>query len=106
MAIKLHRCRTMWIKGPHPCWRAQKALDEAGVRYELVQHAALHRGRPEVEELSGKRWLPLLEFEDGTLLRESKAIAAHARAGDLRPATAPTGEASAAPGGSTHASAP
>ena len=27
MAIKLHRCGAMWMKGPHPCWKVQKALD-------------------------------------------------------------------------------
>ncbi len=84
MAIKLHRCRIQWFKGPHPCWRAQKALDDAGIEYQLVPHAALHKGRPEIEELSGKRWLPLIEFEDGTLLRESKAIVAAARDGTLK----------------------
>jgi len=88
-AIKLHRCKGTLIKGPHPCWRAQKALDEAGVEYELVKHALLHGGRKDVEELSGKRWLPLLEFEDGTLMHESKEIAAAAHAGTLRPETAP-----------------
>jgi hypothetical protein len=49
----------------------------------------LHGGRKDVEELSGKRWLPLLEFEDGTLMHESKEIAAAARAGTLRHETAP-----------------
>jgi hypothetical protein len=37
MAIKFHRCSGMWGKfSGHPCWRVQKALDEAGVQYELV----------------------------------------------------------------------
>ena len=36
MAITLHRCNNMWVKvGGHPCWRVQKALDEAGIEYEL-----------------------------------------------------------------------
>jgi DNA-binding transcriptional LysR family regulator len=39
MAVKLHRCGTMWLKiGTHPCWRVQKALDEAGIDYEVVEH--------------------------------------------------------------------
>ena len=25
MAIKLHRCKNLWVKGPHPCWNVQKA---------------------------------------------------------------------------------
>ena len=37
MAVKLHRCRHVWIKlSTHPCWRVQKALDETGVEYEIV----------------------------------------------------------------------
>ena len=41
MAVKLHRCSGMWAKfGPHPCWRVQKALDDAGVEYEVVQEGS------------------------------------------------------------------
>jgi hypothetical protein len=37
LAVKLYRCKNMWAKfGPHPCWKVQKALDEAGVDYEIV----------------------------------------------------------------------
>jgi glutathione S-transferase len=71
------------IKGPHPCWAAQKALDDAGVEYELVKHAPLRPLRGDLKQLTGQRKLPLVEFEDGTFLRESKAIAEHARAGTL-----------------------
>ena len=29
MAVKLHRCPSMWVKMKgHPCWKVQKALDE------------------------------------------------------------------------------
>ena len=39
MAIKLHRCSALFVKvGGHPCWRVQKALDDAGVSYEIVKH--------------------------------------------------------------------
>ena len=37
MPIRLHRCKNLWVKGPHPCWQVQKALDETGVEYEIVQ---------------------------------------------------------------------
>jgi glutathione S-transferase len=83
MAIKLHRCSGTFIKGPHPCWKAQKALDDAGIDYAVVLHSPLRMRRPEVEQLSGQRKLPLIEFEDGTILRESSEIAARARAGTL-----------------------
>jgi hypothetical protein len=83
MTVKLHRCSGTFIKGPHPCWVAQKALDEAGIQYELVTHAMLRLRRRDVEELSGARKLPLVELEDGTLVRESKVIAERARSGTL-----------------------
>ena len=83
MAIKLHRCSGTFIKGPHPCWKAQKALDDAGIDYELVKHSPLRPRRPEVEQMTGQRKLPFIEFEDGTILRESSEIAARARAGTL-----------------------
>jgi glutathione S-transferase len=89
MAIKLHRCSATFIKGPHPCWKAQKALDDAGIDHEVVLHSPFRPRRPEVEDLTGQRKLPFLEFEDGTILRESSDIAAKAKAGTLlQPATA------------------
>jgi glutathione S-transferase len=91
MAVKLHRCSTTWAKlGGHPCWRAQKALDEAGIDYELVLHAPFRFRRPEVGEMTGgSRALPIVEFEDGSILRESKVIAERAQNGTLVPAPAP-----------------
>ena len=86
MAIKLHRCSALWAKmGGHPCWKAQKALDEAGVDYELVTHSGLRFRRPEVVEQTGQRKVPFIEFEDGTILLESSEIAARARNGTLVP---------------------
>jgi glutaredoxin len=84
MPVKLHRCTVTWIKGPHPCWKVQKALDESGVDYEFVLHSPLRGRRPEVEAKSGQRKLPLIEFDDGRVLREeSKDLAARIRAGEL-----------------------
>jgi glutathione S-transferase len=83
MTIKLHRCSGTMIKGPHPCWKAQKALDDAGIEYELVTHSALRFRRPEVVEMTGQRKVPFVEYEDGSILRESAEIAARARAGTL-----------------------
>jgi glutathione S-transferase len=103
MAVKFHRCSTTWFKiDAHPCWRAQKALDEAGVDYDLALHSAVRFRRPEVAEMTGgKQALPIIEFEDGSLLFESKVIAERARAGTLvpaAPASAPH-EPPPAPGG-------
>lgn len=83
MAVKLHRCRLMWVKiGAHPCWKVQKALDEQGVDYEVVREPLRDRGA--VEELSGQSKYPVIEFEDGRVYREeSKDMAAKIRAGKL-----------------------
>src|SRR6478735_2376966 len=104
MAVKFHRCSAMWVKiGGHPCWKAQKALDDAGVDYELVLHSGLRFRRPEVAEMTGgPKALPIIEFEDGSLLSESTAIAERARAGTLAPAPASAAapyEPPPAPGG-------
>ena len=70
--------------GAHPCWRVQKALDEAGIEYELVKEPASPRKRDGIEELSGQRKYPVIEFEDGRTYRaESKDMVAKIRAGEL-----------------------
>jgi len=85
MVVKLHRCSTMWLKiGAHPCWKVQKALDEAGVDYEVVQHPVRRSKRQDFVELSGQAKLPAIELEDGTLIREeSKDLAERVRMGRL-----------------------
>jgi len=85
MAIKLHRCPNVWVKlQGHPCWRVQKALDDQGVEYELVK-GPLRRGkRDELQQLSGQRQYPVIEFDDGSVYREeSKQMAERIRAGKL-----------------------
>ena len=85
MVVKLHRCSTMWLKiGAHPCWKVQKALDDAGVDYEVVQHPVRRSKRQDFVELSGQAKLPAIELEDGTLIREeSKDLAERVRMGRL-----------------------
>jgi hypothetical protein len=85
MAVRLHRCPTLWLKiQAHPCWRVQKALDDAGVRYEVAA-GPLRRGhRDDVERLTGQRAYPVIEFEDGSVYREeSRVMAATIAAGRL-----------------------
>ena len=91
MAVKLHRCPTMWLKiDQHPCWRVQKALDEAGVEYEVVKEPFRRGKRTEYEQLTGQKLLPAIELEDGTVVREeSKDLAARIREGRLREGSAP-----------------
>jgi glutathione S-transferase len=85
VAIKLHRCSTMWVKiDAHPCWRVQKALDEQGVEYEVVKGPLRPGKRDELERLSGQRKYPAIEFEDGQVYREESAdMAERIRSGRL-----------------------
>ena len=85
MAVKLHRCRNLWVKfGGHPCWRVQKALDEAGVDYVVVPYPWPSRNRDELMRLSGQRSFPVIEFEDGSTYREeSKHMAETIKSGRL-----------------------
>ena len=70
MAIKLHRCKNVWIKfGGHPCWRVQKALDAAGIEYE-VDRMPWPGNREETERRTGQKKYPWIEFEDGSIYRE------------------------------------
>ena len=83
MAVKLHRCKNLWVKGPHPCWKVQKALDEAGVKYEIVEEKWFG-GRPETVGRTGQKRFPWIEFEDGSVYRaESKDMAERIKAGKL-----------------------
>src|SRR5205085_12033641 len=84
MAVKLHRCGNMWAKfGRHPCWTVQKALDEAGVEYEVVKESwPIRSRRSAVIEGTGQSSLPAIELEDGSWYREQSADMAKAiRAG-------------------------
>ena len=92
MTIKLHRCPNEWLKiGAHPCWKVQKALDEAGVEYELVKGPLRRSKRDELERISNQRMYPVIEFEDGTAYRdESSAMAERVRSGELRGPAAPS----------------
>jgi glutaredoxin len=87
MAVKLHRCSGMWAKfGAHPCWKVQKALNDAGVEYEVVQEGSAFKSssRELTIEKTGQKQFPWIEFDDGRVYREeSKAMAETIRAGKL-----------------------
>jgi hypothetical protein len=86
MPMKLHTCGVTFLHiDQHPCWKVQKALDEAGIAYEQVKHPTYPRGRrKDVEKLSGQTLLPILEFEDGVVLREETSdLVARIKAGKL-----------------------
>jgi glutaredoxin len=85
MAIKLHRCSSLWLKlGAHPCWKVQKALEEQGIEYEVVPGPLARGKRNDIERLSGQRKYPVIQFENGSIYRaESKDMAETIRAGKL-----------------------
>ena len=88
MAITLHRCSNVWVKvGGHPCWRVQKALDEAGIEYELDRLPAPLWKRDETERRTHQKSYPWIEFEDGSVYREeSKAMTERIKNGTLNEA--------------------
>jgi hypothetical protein len=71
MAVKLHRCSNQWIKvAGHPCWKVEKALIDAGVEYERVPGPLRKSKRDHLEQHTGGRLYPAIEFENGTWYRE------------------------------------
>jgi len=87
MAVKFHRCKNEWVKiGAHPCWRVQKALDEAGLEYEIVHETPTfaRSKRENTIKRTGQQGLPWIEFDNGSVYREeSKDMAATIKAGKL-----------------------
>jgi glutathione S-transferase len=94
VAIKLYRCPDVWVKiGGHPCWRVQSELDAAGIEYELVKGPRRRSQRDELEQLSGQRKYPVIQFEDGVVYREeSKQMAERIKDGKLMEADQPAAE--------------
>jgi hypothetical protein len=63
---------------------AQHALDEAGVEYEVVKEPLLRGRRTEIEQKTGQKELPVIEFENGSTYRaDSKEMAERIRTGRL-----------------------
>jgi glutathione S-transferase len=87
MPIKVHTCGNTFIHGKHPCWMVLKAFDDAGIPYEQVKEPTFPRSRRKaIIEGTGQAKVPVLEFEDGTMLREeSKDLIERVRAGNLQP---------------------
>jgi glutaredoxin len=94
-AVILYTCEMAKIGGSlpppiaHPCGRAAKALDDAGVAYE---HRMVKGGkfklwtlpkrasdRAEIERLTGQQDVPVLIFDDGAVITGSGSIVAWAR---------------------------
>ena len=84
-SVRLHRCSWTFLHTDlDACWKVQRALDEQGIEYQVVKHGYGKGSRPEVNRLSGQKWLPVIEFENGSAYRaESDDMAARVRAGSL-----------------------
>ena len=72
MAVKLHRCPSVWAKfKSHPCWAVQRALDDGGIQYEIVKGPwPSRKKRVAVFDGTGQRLYPAIEFDDGSWYRE------------------------------------
>jgi glutathione S-transferase len=85
--VKLHRCSYTFLHiDADACWRMQKALDEQGVDYEVVKHGfgKSEKSRSDIVEMSGQKYVPVLELADGTVLREeTDDMIAKLKSGDL-----------------------
>ena len=85
MPVRLHRCPLTFLRiEQHGCWQAQKALEEAGIDYEVVKVSLRRSQRDEVQRLTGQRVVPVIELEDGTAIRaEGSELARRIRDGTL-----------------------
>lgn len=91
--MKLYICYGLFPSprpGGHPCRNAATALREAGHDPKLVRSYGLGLlpdmpfnqtpGRKRAKELTGSAVVPVLELDDGTAVKGSKAIVAWAEA--------------------------
>jgi hypothetical protein len=69
--------------GGHPCGNAYHALKDAGHQPEVIRSYGYGLlpdvfnqtpGRKEVERLTGNRWVPVLELDDGGVIQGSEKI--------------------------------
>jgi glutathione S-transferase len=68
----LYRCRTPtdWLCA---CGKVARRLREAGIDYDEVRVPYSKKERPEVEDLTGQRWVPVLVHGD-EVIHDSRRI--------------------------------
>jgi glutathione S-transferase len=68
----LYRCRTPtdWLC---PCGKVARRLRAAGIDYDQVRVPFSKKERPEVEDLTGQRWVPVLVHGD-EVIHDSRRI--------------------------------
>jgi glutathione S-transferase len=71
----LYRCKTP-TNLICRCGKVARRLQSAGIEFQEVRVPYLKRDRPEVEELSDQRWVPVL-VHDGEVISDSHRILEH-----------------------------
>jgi glutathione S-transferase len=82
----LYRCKTP-TNYLCPCGKVARRLRAAGIEYDEVRVAARKRDRPEVEELTGQRAVPVLVDGD-EVVHESHRICEYVEHVQASPAVA------------------
>jgi glutaredoxin 3 len=82
----LYRCKTP-TNYLCPCGKVARRLRAAGIEYDEVRVAARKRDRPEVEELTGQRAVPVLVDGD-EVVHESHRIVEYVEHVQASPAVA------------------
>jgi glutathione S-transferase len=67
------------------CGKVARRLRAMGIDFDEVRVPLRRRDRPEVEELSGQRWVPVL-VHDGQVIHDSHRILEYLRWLDSNPA--------------------
>jgi glutathione S-transferase len=72
VAATLYRCKTPTDR-LCPCGKVARRLRAAGIDYDQVRVGVLRRDRPEIEDLTGQRWVPVLVHGED-VIHDSKRI--------------------------------
>jgi glutathione S-transferase len=80
--MKLYRCKTP-TNSLCPCGKVAKALDAAGHEYETERMplSSKPEKRQNIVELTGQPKVPVVVFDDGQAVHDSKTIIARVSAG-------------------------
>ena len=74
------------------CGRVARALDERGIEYSEVRVPFLKRDRPEVDELTGQRWVPVLVHGDEAMHDSHRILEYLERVAPVEDRGEPSGE--------------
>jgi glutathione S-transferase len=86
----LYRCKTP-TNVVCRCGKVARRLRSLGIEFEEVRVPYLKRDRPEVEELTDQRWVPVLVHEGEVICDSHRILEYLDRAAGEREAAAPAG---------------